>query len=146
MPNILSKIFSAGAAKLVGSIGEAIDRNITSKDEREKNNIELQKIITSHIQAMEAQTNLTFAKEVEDRASARSRETDFIKAAGHIDYLMWFLAISAMGIFGFMIWKVIYSSVPSENRELIFHIFGIVEGVILSVFGYYFGSSANIKR
>ena len=42
---ILKDIFSAGASKLVDSIGSAIDRNFTSKDEKEKNNIELTKII-----------------------------------------------------------------------------------------------------
>lgn len=145
MANILGQIFKNGAEKLVSSIGEAIDRNITSKDEREKNNIELQKIITANVQEMERLANDQFKLEVEDRSSARGRETEFLKATGHVDYLMWFLAISALIIFAGMIYAVIEDHVPNENRELIFHIFGIIEGILLSIFSYYFGSSAGSR-
>jgi hypothetical protein len=50
-----------------------------------------------------------------------------------------------MGIFSFMVYSVIDDAVPEKNRELIFHIFGIVEGVLLSIFSYYFGSSAGSR-
>lgn len=145
MSGILGKIFSKGAEALVGSIGEAIDRNITSKDEREKNNIELQKIVTAHIQEMEKQSNEVMRLEVEDRSSARLRETEFVKATGHIDYLMWTLAVSGLAIFGYMTWFVLNKLVPAENEKLIYHLFGIIEGVVLSIFGYFFGSSAGSR-
>jgi len=84
--------------------------------------------------------------EVDDRKSARTRETEFVKATGHIDYLMWFLVITSQVIFGFMVWSVVTGSIPEDNRELIFHIFGLVEGAMLTnIFNYYFGSSAGSR-
>jgi len=145
MPNIFTKIFANGAEKLVDSIGNAIDRNITSKDEREKNNIELQKIITEQIREMEKLANEQFAKEVEDRTSARNRETEFVKATGHIDYLMWALAIAGLGLLFFLVWHLVKTELPDKNKELIAHGVGIIEGVVISIYSYYFGSSAGSR-
>ena len=145
MANILGKIFSVGAEKLVGALGDAFDKNFTNKEEKMKAEAEMQRIVTEHIREMEKLSNEQFKTEVEDRSSARTRETEFVKATGHVDYLMWFLAIAALLIFGYMVYNVINSNVPSENRELVFHIFGIVEGVLLSIFSYYFGSSAGSR-
>lgn len=82
---------------------------------------------------------------IKDTQNARSREVEFVKAVGHIDYLMWFLAVSAVGIFGFMTYMVLMNKIEGKNENLIFHIFGIVEGFLLSVFSYYFGSSAGSR-
>jgi hypothetical protein len=94
---------------------------------------------------MERLSNEQFKNEVEDRASARTREAEFVKATGHVDYLQWALAICGVVIFGGMIYAVLENHVPEDNRELVFHIFGIVEGVLLSVYSYYFGSSAGSR-
>jgi hypothetical protein len=145
MANILSKIFASGAEKLVGAIGEAFDKNFTNKEERLKAEAEIQKAVTLHIQEMERLANERFKAEVEDRASARGREAEFLKATGHVDYLQWALAIAGIIIFGGMIYAVLENQIPDENRELIFHIFGIVEGVLLSIYGYYFGSSSGSR-
>jgi len=145
MANILGKIFSAGAEGLVKSITSGLDSLITNKEEKLEAERKIQELVTSHVREMEKLSNEQFKNEVEDRASARSRETAFITATGHVDYLMWFLALSAIGIFAGMVYAVIEDHVPNENRELIFHIFGIIEGVLLSIFSYYFGSSAGSR-
>lgn len=44
----LSKIFSSGASKLVNSVGNAIDKNITSKEEKLKAIEEVSKVITDY--------------------------------------------------------------------------------------------------
>jgi hypothetical protein len=31
--------------------------------------------------------------------------------------------------------------IPEGNKELFYHMIGIIEGVALSIFGYYFGTS-----
>jgi len=143
--NVLGKIFSSGAEKIVGALGDAFDKNFTNKEEKLKAEKEMQEIITKHVQEMERLANDQFKLEVEDRDSARNRETSFITATGHLDYLMWALAIFGNGVFAYMVYSVINGTVPHENRELIFHIFGIVEGILLSIFGYYFGSSAGSR-
>jgi len=143
--NVLTKIFAGGAEKIVDAFGRAIDENVTNKEEKMILNNALQEITTKHVQEMERLANEQFKSEVEDRASARGREASFVAATGHVDYLQWALAIAGVAIFGGMIYAVLEGHVPEENRELVFHIFGIVEGVLLSVYSYYFGSSAGSR-
>ena len=142
---VLTKIFAGGAEKIVGALGDAFDKNFTNKEEKLEAERKIQEIITKHVQEMERLANDQFKIEVEDRASARGREASFVAATGHVDYLQWALAICGVTIFGGMIYAVLQGHVPNENRELVFHIFGIVEGVLLSIYGYYFGSSAGSR-
>jgi len=142
---ILSKIFSSGAKELVGTVGQVIDNLTTSKEEKEAAKLAIEKEVNRHSEQLEANILKEKELDINDRSSARGRETEFVKATGHIDFLMWFLAIAAMVIFAYMVHSVINEKIVSENRELIFHIFGIVEGVLLSIFSYYFGSSAGSR-
>jgi len=58
---------------------------------------------------------------------------------------MWFLAIAAIGIFAFLVWTLLNTQVPEKNEMLIIHTLGIIEGIIVSLFSYYFGSSAGSR-
>jgi hypothetical protein len=72
--------------------------------------------------------------EVEDRDSARKREAA-IAASGGRDWMM-----SLTGIIGL---AAVTTQVPETNKEIFIHMIGIVEGVALSIFGYYFGSAVK---
>lgn len=141
----LDKIFSGGAGEVIKSVGGVLDNLITNKEELAQAKLEAEKEINRHFEAIQADTTKQLELEYQDRASARTRESEFIKATGHVDYIVWVLVIVAMSIFSFMVYSVVKGTVPAENRELIFHIFGIVEGFILSIFTYYFGSSAGSR-
>lgn len=141
----LTKIFSGSAKEITGKIFDGVDKLFTSKEERLKAELEAEKEVNRHMEALADQANKELELILKDKDSARNRENEFVKSTGHIDYLMWFLAISAVIIFGYMVISVITNSVAEGNRELIFHIFGIVEGVLLSIFSYYFGSSAGSR-
>jgi hypothetical protein len=86
-----------------------------------------------------------YALEVQDKDSARNREVDLAKVVGHSDYMVWFLAIAIMVAFGFIVWHLIRDSVPAENRELVTNIVGIIEGLLISIYSYYFGSSMGSR-
>lgn len=76
-----------------------------------------------------------------DRASARIRETDFVKSLGHVDWMMYFTGIIGLASFGFILYVLVYITLPESNRDLFIHAIGMVEGVAVSIFSYYFGSS-----
>ena len=77
--------------------------------------------------------------EVQDRENARSREIEIAKI-GKTDWLMYTTGLAGLGGFGFMIYAVIYE--PSMQENMLAHqLLGMVEGVALSIFMYYFGSS-----
>ena len=80
--------------------------------------------------------------EVEDRDSARKREADIVNAGGK-DWMMSLTGIIGLAAFAFLVYTVVTTQVPESNKEIFIHMIGIVEGVALSIFGYYFGSAVK---
>ncbi len=117
-----------------------IVKNIISKDESIPPEVKIQfeKMAADHEKEIHA-------LEVQDRESARTRETEFVKLTGHSDYMVWFLSVSLMVAFAFIVWHLIRESVPNENRELVTNIVGIIEGLLISIYSYYFGSSMGSR-
>jgi len=81
-----------------------------------------------------------YGSEVEDRASARTRQVEMTKAGSH-DFLFYVTGIIGLGVFVFMVYSITYVQVPERNEDLWIHLIGICEGVVLSIFGYFFGSA-----
>ena len=83
--------------------------------------------------------------EVEDRDSARQREVEMVKA-GSDDWMMNFTGVVGLGGFVLLLVAIVFIQVPVHNKELMIHTTGIVEGIVLSIVGYYFGSIAKKGR
>lgn len=101
-----------------------LDESLTPEDK--------EKAAERLIQAYEA--------EVEDRDSARKREIEVTKT-GKFDFLFNLTGLVGLTAFGVIVWAILALEIPESNRELFYHLIGIVEGVTLSIFGYYFGTS-----
>lgn len=80
--------------------------------------------------------------EVRDRDSARNREIEIAKT-GKFDFLFTLTGLIGLGVFVFIVYAIVYLEVPKDNKELFVHLIGIAEGVVLSIFGYYFGSAVK---
>jgi uncharacterized protein YacL len=81
-----------------------------------------------------------YEAEVSDRDSARKREVEVTKT-GKIDFLFNLTGLVGLTAFGIIVWAILALDIPESNKELFYHLIGIVEGVVLSIFGYYFGNS-----
>ena len=81
-----------------------------------------------------------YEAEVSDRDSARKREVEIAKS-GKNDWLFSLTGVVWLGAFAVIIWAILALEIPAENKELFYHLIGIVEGVALSIFGFYFGTS-----
>ena len=92
---------------------------------------------TSDAEKAEAMALLAQA-EAEDRASARTREIDFVNATGGRDWMQTAVGVVGMVAFLLMIW---WATQGVEEREVYFHLLGVVEGVAVTIYGYYYGSS-----
>jgi hypothetical protein len=57
--------------------------------------------------------------------------------------MMSLTGIIGLAAFGFIVYTVVTTNVPEGNKEIFIHMIGIVEGVALSIFGYYFGSAVK---
>lgn len=80
--------------------------------------------------------------EVKDRDSARNREIEIAKT-GKFDFLFNLTGLIGLGVFVFIVYAIVYLEIPKENKEIFIHLIGIAEGVVLSIFGYYFGSAVK---
>lgn len=78
--------------------------------------------------------------EVRDRESARNREIEIAKN-NNLDILFNMTGAIGLGVFCFIVYAITYLQVPEDNKELWIHLIGISEGIVISIFGYYFGSS-----
>lgn len=141
--SFIKKILSGGGSQIIESVGNVLDKVITNKEELAQVKLELDKEINRHLEAIQANILKEQELQVQDRSSARTREADFVKATGHIDYLMWFLAIIGMGIMSYCLYTLINNNL--QNKELFVHFLGIIEGVVVSMYSYYFGSSASSR-
>ncbi len=92
---------------------------------------------TSDAEKAEALALLAQA-EAEDRANARTREIDFVKATGGRDWMQTLVGVVGMVAFILMI---VWAANGVEEREVYFHLLGVVEGVAVTIYGYYYGAS-----
>ena len=86
---------------------------------------------------------MAFELESADRASARQREVEVVKATGKIDWMMVITGIVGLLSFMFTIYAVVYIESVKDN-ELFIHLMGMIEGVVIgNIFAYYFGASVK---
>jgi len=83
-----------------------------------------------------------YALETADRDSARKREAS-IKKDGGFDIMFNLTGVVGLGIFTFMVYAITSMEIPHENKEIWIHLIGITEGIVLSIFGYFFGSAVK---
>lgn len=80
--------------------------------------------------------------EVADRDSARKREVEKAKT-GQFDFMFNLTGVVGLGAFAFLVYAIVYLEVPENNKEIWIHLIGITEGIVLSIFGYFFGSAVK---
>ena len=80
--------------------------------------------------------------EVADRDSARKREVEIAKT-GKTDYMHYLTGVIGLGCFCFMIYAIVYLEIPESNKEVWINLIGIVQGIVLSIFGFYYGSAVK---
>ena len=83
--------------------------------------------------------------ELKDRQSARKREIEVLKI-GKFDFMFYLSGITGLAAFGFVIYVLVYVELKQGNKELFVHLLGLIEGVALSIFAYYFGSSKGSQE
>ena len=83
--------------------------------------------------------------EVEDRDSARRREVEKAKTGG-FDFMFNLTGLIGLAAFAFIIYAIVYLSIPEGNKEVWIHTIGIIEGITLSIFGYFYGSAVKQNK
>lgn len=117
-----------------GALG--IIKNLIDRDET----IDPQTKEMIHSQLLEA-----YKAEVSDRDSARSREVEIAKTR-KFDVMFNLTGFIGLGVFVFLVYAIIYIEVPEVNKHIWIHLIGISEGIVMSIFGYFYGSTMRAKN
>lgn len=115
---------------VLGVLKEVIDNDDQLTPEEKKE---------AHKELIEA-----YKVEVTDRDSARNREVEIAKT-GKFDLMYNLTGIVGLSAFAFIVYAIVYLEIPTENKEVWIHLIGICEGIVLSIFGYFFGTSMKDK-
>lgn len=81
-----------------------------------------------------------------DKNSARERQVKFAQLR-KFDFMMLLSGLIGLGSFSFVVYTVFTGNIPAEIRDnpMLHQIAGLIEGVALSIFAYYFGSSKGSR-
>lgn len=82
--------------------------------------------------------------EVLDRQGARRREVAVSKA-GKLDLMFYLTGIVCLAAFVMIVYAIVYMRIPEDNKELFIHLVGLVEGAVLTIIAYYYGTSKSSK-
>lgn len=138
----IPEVLNVGGKILTGNFGGAVEEIgdiIKKKAETDENAKNL--LIDFELQKLTFQKEL-YEIEVRDRESARNREVEIAKT-GKIDWLMYCAGITGLGTFGILVYSVLFRELP-ENA-IVHQLIGMVEGVAITIFAYYFGTSKGSK-
>lgn len=154
MANILTSLFSSGASSLVTSVGDAIDKVVTSDEERKELDNEISKA-NMQFQMQMATLGLQETQAyLGDTASARDNQSR-VQESEHASWLAKnvhpILAVSIIGLTFFMYWYIAFSeestsklmAPDSPMKDIVIYILGALTTVATQVVSYFFGSSSG---
>ncbi len=78
-------------------------------------------------------------------ADARSREAQFVKATGHIDWFMTVFGVVILLCFVYTVLVSTWGSIPEDMREIFIESRAAVRDIVLAIAAYYWGSSAGSR-
>jgi len=148
---IIGKLFSAGASTLVSAVGDAIDKNFTSDEERLEQENELAKATYAHTSSMRSLDIEEQELTIDDRKDARAAQT----AIQTSEYSGWLsknihpiLALmtvfSTFGLYAFLIYSAVAGhAIDQTAKEIILYILGGLTAMCTQIYSYFFGSSAK---
>ena len=133
--SIFTKIFTGSADKIISSVGNVLDEVITTREEKDAAKLAIQKVL------LEAEKD-AFAKEVEDRKSAR----DMYKDDAMIQKVLATLfTVAYFGITFVMFSYFVTKSIDLGEFEISFisTIFGAMSSKVNTIIDFFFGGSSK---
>ena len=96
-------------------------------------------------EALHQQVVELYKLEVDDRDSAREREVELAKA-NRFDFMFYLTGLVGLSCFAFLVYAIVFLEVPDHNKEIWIHLIGVTEGIVVSIFGYFYGASASRRK
>jgi hypothetical protein len=149
--SFFTDLFSSGATSLITAVGDAIDKNVTSDQERKELDNELAKAAMQHEEQMATLGVQETQAYLADAASARDNQSR-VQESEHASWLAKnvqpMLAVGIMALTFILYSVVIYGSTKEgfllpATKDVVIYILGALTTVATQVVSYFFGSSAG---
>jgi hypothetical protein len=143
MPNFLNKIFSGGAGQVVESVANVVDKFVQTKEEKDAANLELQKVLNSHLEVMEQEVTKQLEVYQKEMDSARNREIQIATAekAPLINKIVTPVLALIVVLLTFILFYVLMFKQVGNEKDIIIYVLGVLSAVCTQIVSYYFGSS-----
>ena len=63
-----------------------------------------------------------------------------------VDLIKFAVALTILVCLSWIVMALVQKEIPAGNKEIIIHTLGLIEGVVISIAAYYWGSSAGSKQ
>ena len=135
----LGKLLKNKAPKILEIAGDLLPekgvlgvvKNLIDKDE---------KLSSEDKKMLHDQTLEMYELQVKDRDSARKREIEVAKVR-KFDFMFTLTGLVGLGTFCFLVYAIVYKTIPEHNEKTFYTLIGLCEGITLSIFSFYFGAS-----
>ena len=143
MPNFLQKIFSGGAGSVIESVSNVVDKFVQTKEEKDAANLELQKVINSHLEVMEQEATKQMEVHQKEMDSARNREIQIAVAekAPLLNKIVTPVLALIVVLLTFILFYVLMFKQVGNEKDIIIYVLGVLSAVCTQIVSYYFGSS-----
>ena len=140
----IGKFLKDKAPKVLGVVGDILPssgalgviKNVISKEPD---------LTPEEKEALHQQVVELYKLEVDDRDSAREREVELAKA-NRFDFMFNLTGLVGLSCFAFLVYAIVFLEVPDHNKEIWIHLIGVTEGIVVSIFGYFYGASASRRK
>lgn len=140
----IKDLLSGGAGNLVDTVGTALDKLTTSKEEKMQLELEMKK---ADLQFQVDIKKLTLEEQkiaMGEMESARTREVTLASspyATKLAKNVAPFLALGTTFLTFTLFAFILFAKVNNDKKETIFYILGVLSAIVTQIFSYYFGSS-----
>lgn len=143
MPNIFQKIFSGGAGEIVDKVAGAVDRFIQTKEEKDAVNLEIRKVVSEELKAMEQEHTKQLEIFQKEMDSARNREIQVATSekAPLINKIVTPLLALGVILLTFILFYVLMFKQVGNEKDIIIYVLGVLSAISTQIISYYFGSS-----
>lgn len=143
MPNIFQKIFSGGAGEIVDKVAGAVDRFVQTKEEKDAVNLEIRKVVSEELKAMEAEHTKQLEVYQKEMDSARNREIQIATAekAPLLNKIVTPLLALGVILLTFILFYVLMFKQVGNEKDIIIYVLGVLSAISTQIISYYFGSS-----
>ena len=143
MPNIFQKIFSGGAGEIVDKVAGAVDRFVQTKEEKDAVNLEIRKVVSEELKAMEQEHTKQLEVYQKEMDSARNREIQIATAdkAPLINKIVTPVIAIGVILLTFVLFYVLMFKQVGNEKDIIIYVLGVLSAISTQIVSYYFGSS-----